>query len=155
MMKGRLGGKLIIFIIFVCTFFVLGSSLALAKDTCQVIRLDLVGNDIISITPKKIVAEVDTCTVWVNFMEELLVEVSFRENARACKLSSKSSSGFVDEFGFKDGKECYLTEPLPRGASASLFWHLPGTYKYTIEVVQSRIQRHLPIKTAQGVIEVK
>ena len=72
MMKGRLGGKLIIFIIFVCTFFVLGSSLALAKDTCQVIRLDLVGNDIISITPKKIVAEVDTCTVWVNFMEELL-----------------------------------------------------------------------------------
>lgn len=154
MKKGRLGGKLMCLVIFVCTFFVLGSSLAFAKDVCHVIRLDLVGNDVISIIPKKLVAGVDTCTVWVNFMEELSVEVSFRENARQCKLSSKSPSGFVDEFGLKDGEECYVTDPLPRGASASLFWHRPGTYKYTIEVVHTAT-RHGRKPLAEGVIEIK
>ncbi len=140
-------------------FLIMGSNLAFSADMCQIIRIEKATGGAsgtrIEIIPEKITVPVGSCTVWVNWIVVGEVQVSFRENAKACVLSTESPSGFHEE-QLKVGESCYLTEPLARGRSASLYWTKPGVYKYTIELVgTSKGEAINPRPEAVGIIEVK
>ena len=129
-------------------------------DTCQIIRIDESrgGNGPrLEINPEKITVPVGTCTVWINWATGKDVQVSFRENAKACV----ESTGPVSEFKFeelKSGESCFISVTLPRGKTASLVWNKPGVYKYTLEAAPiAAVQGGLGITKilSEGVIEVK
>ena len=84
------------------------------------------------------------------------VQVSFRENAKQCILSTESPSGF-QEVKLKAGESCYVSDSLPRGKTASLYWKEPGVFKYTLEYARPASRGHLggTKRPAVGVIEIK
>lgn len=86
----------------------------------------------VELFPEKLTIPVGTCTVWINWVAKGEVKVSFRENAKACILSTASPTGFEEKM-LKPGESCFVTEILPLGKTASLVWKEPGVYKYTIE----------------------
>lgn len=121
---------------------------------CQVIRIDQTkggGSTRIEIAPEKITIPVGTCTVWINWVKNKEVQVSFRENAKHCILSSGSASGF-QEMELKGGESCYISDTLPLGKSASLLWDKPGLFKYTLEFAG---HDHNTTGPVVGIIEVK
>lgn len=118
------------------------------SETCQLIRItEEVGaaDTRITINPEKITVPPDTCVVWINWVERHGVSVSFKENVKQCVLATDSPSGF----DLKPGEACYVTEHLPRGKTASMYFHKPGVFKYTLELEGK------PGVTAEGVIEIK
>ena len=142
-----------------CVFVFLCNCIA-AAEMCQIIRIDQTkggGADRIELFPEKITVPVGTCTVWINWIKDEEIHVSFRENAKQCILSTEAPSGF-EEQKLKSGESCYISEKLSRGRSASLVWSKPGTYKYTLEyadkgsgaVLTGNVKRD-----AIGIIEVK
>ena len=146
----------------VCTFILLCNSISHAQ-MCQVIRIDQTAGGIserIEIFPEKITVPVGTCTVWVNWIENEEVYVSFRENAEPCSLSTEAPSGF-EELNLKSGETCYMSDKLSRGRSASLVWKKPGVYKYTLEYADQSSDASVTVTTgsvkraAVGIIEVK
>ena len=125
--------KASIFLLVVSMFVFIGS--VVFAEECQLIQLNLekagAGSQI-NIAPKSITVPVGTCTVWVNFIKDNEVSVSFREKAKACQSSTESTK----EFGLtelKPGESCFLSRPLALGSSTSLIWSQPGEYKYTIQ----------------------
>ena len=75
------------------------ASLTYAADRCHFIRIEEVkgaGQHRIDIFPSKVTVPVGTCTVWINFMKEGEVQVSFRENAKQCVLSTEAPTGFKE-----------------------------------------------------------
>ena len=144
--------------LFLVSAFLLGSSLVYAEDMCQIIRIQEgkgAGGSRIEIFPEKITVSVGTCTVWINWINEKEVRVSFRENAKQCILSTEASTGF-EELELKTGESCYISEKLPRGKTASLVWTKPGSYKYNLEAPGSSSQKgYIGKIMAEGVIEVK
>jgi hypothetical protein len=125
----------------------LGQGLVFA-ETCQIVRITAEkGADAtrIVITPEKITVPPDTCVVFLNWVQKDRVRVSFRENVKECKLTADSSAGF----NLAVGEECYMTEFLTRGKTASMYFAKPGAFKYTLELEGT------PIVKTEGVIEVK
>jgi hypothetical protein len=125
--------KAAIFLIFASIFIFIGS--VVFAEECQLIQLNLekagAGSQI-NIAPKSITVPVGTCTVWVNFIKDNEVTVSFRDNAKKCQASTVATK----EFGLmdlKEGESCFLSQPLALGSSTSLIWSQPGEYKYTIQ----------------------
>jgi len=134
-----------------------GISPTYAADQCQIIRIEEgkgAGGSRIEIFPEEITVPVGTCTVWINWVSDKDVRVSFRENAKACMLSTEASQGFK-ELDLKPGESCYISEKLPRGKTASLVWTKPGTYKYHLEAPRSSQEGYSGDIIAEGVIEVK
>ncbi|MBW2370666.1 MAG: hypothetical protein JRH15_22570 [Deltaproteobacteria bacterium] len=144
------------FIVF--AILTLGAS-SVHADMCQIIRIEHTkggGSSRLEVFPSKITVPVGTCTVWVNWVAREEVQVSFRENAKQCMLASESPTGF-SEMQLKAGESCYISESLPRGKTASLFWNKPGVYKYNLEISNPRSSgsgRNGKLLT-QGVIEVQ
>ena len=145
----------------ICIIFLLFASISTA-NMCQVIRIEDEKSGAgtkVELYPEKITVPVGTCTVWINWITKGEVQVSFRENVQQCILSSKSPSGF-SELKLKEGESCYVSDTLPMGKTASLFWNKPGTYVYTIEHAGSK-GKGLPhggyqqTAIATGIIEVK
>ena len=104
-------------LLLVGALLMIWGSPAYAGDRCQIIRVEEMkgaGQHRIDIFPSKITVPVGTCTVWINFMREGDVQVSFRENAKQCVLSTEAPTGFktVD---IKPGETCYVSESMPRG----------------------------------------
>jgi hypothetical protein len=136
----------------------LGSSLVYAVDTCQIIRIQEgkgAGGTRIEIFPEKITVPVGTCTVWINWVGDRKVRVSFRENAKQCIMSSGAATGF-EELEIKPGETCYMSEILPRGKTASLVWTEPGIYKYNLEAPKpAGFKGYAGDIMAEGIIEVK
>jgi hypothetical protein len=136
----------------------LGSSIVSAAEKCQIIRIQEgkgAGGTRLEIFPEKITVPVGTCTVWINWINDRDVRVSFRENAKQCILSTEASTGF-EELGLTSGESCYISEKLPRGKTASLVWTKPGIYKYNLEYPGSTSQEgYFGNIMAEGVIEVK
>jgi hypothetical protein len=131
----------------VSAVLLLGQSLVFA-ETCQIVRITAekgAAGTRIEITPEKATVPLDTCVVWVNWVTECRVRVAFKENAKQCKLSTDSQVGFE----MAEGEECYLTEYLTRGKTASMYFNKPGTFKYTLELEGK------PAIKAEGVIEIK
>jgi hypothetical protein len=117
-------------------------------ETCQLIRITEetgAGDTRIIINPEKITVPLRTCVVWINWVEMHGVSVSFRENAKQCVFATDASTGFE----MKAGESCYLTEHFPMGKTASMYFHKPGVFKYTLELEGK------PNVTAEGVIEIK
>jgi hypothetical protein len=127
---------------------------------CQIIRIDLVkaaGASRIEIFPEKITVPVGTCTVWINWITGDEVQVSFRENAKACIFSADAKSEF-DEMQLKSGEVCYISKSLPFGKTTSIYCNKPSIYKYHLEIPKSAstgIYKSLDRRSAEGVIEVK
>ena len=142
----------------VSAILLLGTSLAFGGDACQIIRIDEgkgAGGSRIEIFPEKITVPVGACTVWINWVQGKEIQVSFRENAKQCMLSTDAPAGF-DELKLKSGESCYISETLPRGKTASLVWSDPGTYKYVLETAGSTsVEGYSGKIMAEGVIEVK
>ena len=138
--------------------FLVCSPIVYAGDSCQFIRIQkdkAGGGSRISLIPEKITVPVGTCTVWINFVREGAVRVSFREKAKQCMLSTEAQTGF-SEFTLKTGESCYISETLSLGKTASLYWSKPGIYKYTIEAPAERGTAHSAKNImAEGAIEVK
>lgn len=139
----------------------LSTGMVYAGDKCQLIRIEMGkggAGSRLEIFPQKITVPVGACTVWINFVQRREVQVSFRENAKQCMLSTEASQGF-DMSEVKPGESCYISEKLPRGKTASLVWKNPGIYKYTLEApaaaVGSPVKLHGGDIMAEGVIEVK
>lgn len=155
--KLRFKTKTVLFL--VSAVLLLGSSLAYAADTCQIIRIQEgkgAGGTRLEIFPEKITVPVGTCTVWINWVNDREVRVSFRENAKQCILSTDASSGF-EELELKPGETCYISDTLPRGKTASLVWTKPSIYKYNLEAPggSSSLAGYSGNIVAEGVIEVK
>jgi len=117
-------------------------------ETCQIVTItsEKAGSaDRIVITPDKITVSPDTCVVFMNWVRVDKVRVSFRENVKECKFTADSNAGF----GLAVGEECYLTDYLARGKTASMYFANPGVFKYTLDMEGK------PSVRAEGVIEVK
>lgn len=117
-------------------------------ETCQIVSItsEKAGSaDRIVITPDKITVPPDSCVVFMNWVRKNKVRVSFRDNVKECKFTSDSNVGF----GMAVGEECYLTDYLTRGKTASMYFANPGVYKYTLDM-----EGNPSVKT-EGVIEVK
>ena len=132
-----------------------------AGDKCQLIRIEMGkggAGSRLEIFPQNITVPVGACTVWINFVQRGEVQVSFRENAKVCKMSTEASQGF-DLSELKNGESCYISEKLPRGKTASLVWTKPGIYKYTLDApaaaVGSAVKLHGGDIMAEGIIEVQ
>ena len=131
----------------VSAILLLGQSLVFA-ETCQIVRIMKekgAAGTRIAIIPEKVTVPQDTCVVWMNWVTAGKVRVAFKENAKQCKLSTDSPVGF----SMAEGEECYLTEYLTRGKTASMYFNKPGTFKYTLELEGK------PAIKAEGVIEIK
>lgn len=150
-----------IILLLVITFFV-GSSYVSAGNMCQIIRIEKGkggGGTRVELYPERITVPVGTCTVWVNLIASEEVQVSFRENVKECVMATEASTGFK-ELNIKTGETCYITDKLPRGKTASLFWNKPGVYKYTIELPDPKVSAgpqggYTGKPSATGVIEIK
>ncbi len=128
---------------------------ASAENMCQIIKIGQTAAEstqMVNIDPAKVTVPVGTCTIWVNFIRDKIVSVSFRENAKECIASIDSSSGF-EGYQLGEGESCYLSERLRHGKTSSIIWNTPGVYKYTIEVLGYHADDGK--KLSQGVIEVK
>ncbi len=137
----------------------LSTGIVYAEGSCQIIRIEQekgVGGSRIDIYPAKVTIPVGTCTVWINWVEFKEVQVSFREDAKVCMLSTVTPVGF-EELKLKDNESCYISESLPRGKTASLNWAKPGIFKYVLEAPGSRGTATTGFSgniLAKGVIEV-
>jgi len=158
MNRGKLRFKITAGLFLVSAVLLLGTGPTYAADMCQIIRIDEgkgAGGTRLEIFPEKLTVPVGTCTVWINWVTDREVRVSFRENAKACMLSTESSTGF-EEMELKAGESCYISEKLARGKTASVVWSKPGIYKYNLEVPGSSSQEgYAGDIQAEGVIEVK
>lgn len=117
-------------------------------ETCQIVTItsEKAGSaDRIVITPDKITVSPDSCVVFMNWVRNDKVRVSFRENVKECKFTSDANAGF----GLAVGEECYLTDYLTRGKTASMYFANPGVFKYTLDMEGK------PSVKTEGVIEVK
>ncbi|SPD75223.1 exported hypothetical protein [uncultured Desulfobacterium sp.] len=135
-----------ILVLFGAVLF-LGRALAFA-ETCQVVSItsEKAGTaDRIIITPDKITVPPGSCVVFMNWVRNDKVRVSFRENVKECKLTLDANAGF----GLAVGEECYLTDYLTRGKTASMYFTSPGVFKYTLDMEGK------PSVKTEGVIEVK
>ena len=138
----KLGFKTRAGLFLVSAALLLGSSLVYAADTCQMIRIQEgkgAGGTRIEIFPEKVTVPVGTCTVWINWVMDREVRVSFRENAKQCKLSADAATGFK-ELELESGESCYYSDKLSRGKTASITWAKPGTFKYQLESPGSKSQ---------------
>ena len=146
-----------------CVFLMMGSSLAFA-DKCQIIRVDdaskvykgtttTAGTTLegvkLQVFPEKVTVPVGTCTIWINWLDQGAINVSFTEGVKACVFSA---SGFIQK-EIKQGDACYVAESVGKGRTASLTWEKPGLYTYTVELVGPTLGKKKPM--AEGVIEVK
>lgn len=156
-METKKRGKKVICIGMLSVAVLLWSGIVFSADMCQIIRVSSekgAGSTKVMVFPEKITVPVGTCTVWVNWVTRGDVNVSFRENAKQCMLSSKSPSGF----NLQDGESCYMSDKLQMGQSASLYWEKPGIFKYTIELTGATTgQETAPGRTVPitGIVEVK
>jgi hypothetical protein len=145
-------------LVMVCAVLLLCSSMAYAGDGCEfikVIKERAGGGSSVRISPEKITVPVGTCTVWINFIRDENVQVSFRENAKQCILATDAATGF-QEIKLKTGEACYYSETLSHGKTASLLWSKPGIYKYTLEIpATTGTIYYVGDIQAEGVIEVK
>lgn len=139
MKTNKVNVKLFGALLVTCAILLLGSS-AVSANMCQIIRLYAAqtgGSARVDIFPQRVTVPVGTCTVWINFINDTKVQVSFRENVKQCILSTEASAGFK-EITLASGESCYISETLPRGKTASLVWKKPGVFKYTLELVGSK-----------------
>ena len=154
----KLGFKTTMISFLVSAALMLSTCMVYAGDTCQLIRIRLDkagGGSRVRIFPEKITVPVGTCTVWINFILDGNVQVTFRENAKQCILSTDAATGFK-QLELETGEACYYSDPLPRGKTASLVWNTPGTYKYQLEGEGSAsVEGYAGKMLATGVIEVK
>ncbi len=130
---------------------------ASAENMCQIITIGQTkstSTQPLDINPEKVTVPVGTCTIWVNFVRDQAVTVSFRENAKACIASVDASTGF-EGYELDAGESCYLSERLKHGKTSSIIWGTPGVYKYTIELLGTPYDVSSGKKLAHGVIEVK
>jgi hypothetical protein len=142
-------------LIVLCTVLFLGQS-PVFSEYCQIIRITEEKGGAgtrIEIHPQKITVSVDTCVVWLNWVTSDRVTVSFRENAKQCKLSTDATG-----FNLAPGEECYYAEFLSMGRTASMYFKEPGVYKYHLEMPGKNDSGSIgPIRTkieAEGIIEV-
>ena len=146
-----------------CVFLMMGSSLVFAEK-CQIIRVEdaskvykgsttSAGTTLegvkLAVFPEKVTVPVGTCTIWINWMDQGAINVSFTEGVKTCVFSA---SGFIQK-EVKPGESCYLAESVGKGRTASLTWEKPGQYTYTVELVAPTIGKEKPM--IEGVIEVK
>ena len=123
-----------VFFVLVCLVLIMGSNSIFAADMCQIIRLEpdkTAAGTRVGIRPENITIPEGTCIVWMNWFKTGKVQVSFRDNAKACMASTEASVGFEEQL--VEGQACYMTRPLSTGQTASLYFKKPGVYKYTVE----------------------
>jgi len=154
----KLSFKTTTILFLVSAVLLLSTSIVYAGDYCQIIRIEEgqgAGGTRLEIFPEKITVPVGTCTVWINWVPDKEVRISFRENANQCIQSTEASTGFEKQ-GLKPGELCYSSQKLPRGKTASLVWTKPGTYTYNLEAPRPTssegYSRNLMVK---GTIEVR
>ncbi len=95
----KLGFKTTMISFLVSAALMLSTCMVYAGDSCQIIKIRKEksgGGSSVQIFPEKITVPVGTCTIWINWVRDTEVRVSFRENAKQCILSSGASTGFED-----------------------------------------------------------
>lgn len=100
-------------------------------EVCQVIRITQEkggGGKFIQINPEMAKVSKGTCVIWVNWVPESQIRVTFKESAKACMRATDAPSGF------KEIENCYLSEYIPLGKTVSLHFKEAGTFKYQVEV---------------------
>ena len=151
----KLGFKVTMISFLLSTVFVLSTCMVYAGDNCQLINIrkeKAGGGSIIRVVPEKVTVPVGTCTVWINFVRDGKVHVSFRENAKQCILSTNAPTGFK-QLELETGETCYDSGALSFGKTASLYWTQPGKYKYTLETPKGK--NYGGNTMVEGIIEVK
>ncbi|MEN8781099.1 MAG: hypothetical protein ABF292_08295 [Desulfobacterales bacterium] len=115
---------------------------SLSAAECQLIRIfgekGAAGNQI-QIKPAEVTISRDTCVVWINWVQGSNMRIIFREDAKACRSATESSSGFTEKDSF------YTTSFIPRGGTSSLTFVGKGKFRYNIEIPDvSRSSMGLP-----------
>ncbi len=67
------------------------------------------------------------CVVWINWARTTEVTVKFQDGKR-CADATKAPVGFR-----MDAMNCYLTDRIPLGGTASLMFSADGTFDYEVE----------------------
>ena len=67
------------------------------------------------------------CVVWINWARSIEVTVKFQEGKR-CADATKAPAGFR-----MDQMNCYITDHIPLGGTASLMFSAEGTFDYEVE----------------------
>ena len=100
-------------------------------NVCHVIRINQEkggAGSYIEVTPQIAKVPKGACVIWVNWVAENRIRVTFEEHAQACMKSTGAPAGF------KEVENCYLSEFIPLGKSVSLHFREAGTFKYQVEV---------------------
>ena len=104
---------------------------SLSAAECQLIRISgekgAAGNQI-QIEPIEAAIPMDTCVVWINWVQWTKARIVFREDAKACRSVTQSPSGFTEKGAV------YTTGFMPRGGTSSLTFAGKGKFRYQVEV---------------------
>lgn len=130
-MKAKIFNPITTFIFIVmCSFLLLNLNTADAQQ-CQLIRIAKEKIDAtirIWLYPKEATIVKGTCIIWMNWVEKEKVSITFQKDANTCIMATDSPSGF------KAVGNCYFTDFLSYGQTASLHFREPGIFRYRLEI---------------------
>ncbi len=113
--------------ILIMTVFLLCPATIEAEE-CYVVKIFGEGSPVsVRIEPDIVSISKDNCVVWINWARTTEVDVKFREGKK-CSDATKSPVGFR-----MDAMNCYVTDRIPLGGTASLLFSGDGTFDYEVE----------------------
>jgi len=97
-------------------------------EECYVVKIFGEGSPVsVRIEPDIVSISKGNCVVWINWARTTEVEVNFREGKR-CSDATKTPVGFR-----MDAMNCYVTDRIRLGGTASLMFTGDGTFDYEVE----------------------
>lgn len=151
MMKKRVL-SIALFTLLVALFLAAATQSRTYAQECQVVRIlreKQASGDTIRLNPDALTVKKGDCVVWVNWHVESAARVNFREDAKRCQEATEAPSGF------KAAENCFLTEFMGVGRTASLRFVDPGTYTYEIEMPDERRSTAAPYAAIPGIPSAK
>jgi len=104
------------------------SPAAIEAEECYVIKVFGEGSPpSVRIEPDLISISKGNCVVWINWARATEVTVKFQEGKR-CAEATKAPMGFR-----MDAMNCFVTDHIPLGGTASLMFSAEGTFDYEVE----------------------
>jgi len=116
-------------------FFAVPAAVCAEGNVCHVIRINQAkgsAGTYIEVLPQIAKVPKGACVIWVNWVPENRIRITFKEHAQACMKSTGAPSGF------KEVENCYLSEFIPLGKTVSLHFREAGSFKYNVEVPDTK-----------------
>lgn len=124
-------------LILVMTYFLAYPEAIKAKEECLSVKIfgQAVPGVSIWIEPETLTISKGTCVVWINWARATQVTLKFREGKK-CAEATQAPVGFR-----MDAINCYVSDRILLGGTASLLFTKDGTFDYEVEVAAGNVKR--------------